>query len=113
MGAGEMYADVRTPEPFDRLPIETLGVIPVRKGCARAGLDPERPVGAAGAGRLGDQLERSARELRLSGPDGRLDQLGQRPERRALLVAALGLADRGQGRITAEPVNRELRSDAR
>ncbi len=42
-----------------------------------------------------------AGKLRLSRPDGRLDQLGQRPDRRAFHLVALGLPNRGQGGVVA------------
>ena len=91
---------------FDRPVVEVVGV-----GCvvfaeqgAAPGFGRVRPVGPAGACRLCDPLHRRARELRLPGPDGRLDQLDQRPNRRTLVVVSLGVAHRGQGRVeAAEP----------
>jgi hypothetical protein len=76
VGAGELHAEARTPEPLDCLAIEALGLVAFDEERPTASLDPEPPVGAGSAGRLGDWLERSGRALGLSGPDGRLDQLG-------------------------------------
>ena len=74
----------------DRFSVERLGVVAVAEQGTRTGLDSQRPVGASGAGRLLDPLERTMRALRLAGPNGRLDQLGERPDRRPLRVEALG-----------------------
>ena len=92
-------------EPSDRLLVELIGVIAIAEQRAQAGLDPERPVGAGGASRLLHPLERTPGTLRLAAPNGRLDQLGQRPDRRPFGVEALGGKDRGQrGLVAAEPV---------
>src|SRR4051794_35574665 len=101
VGAGELHADARACEPFDRLAIEAVGLVAFVEERAAAGVDPECPVGAAGAGRLQYARERVGRELGLSRPGSGLDQLGQRPDSRALLVEALGLAGDGQGLVGA------------
>src|SRR3954468_24594504 len=86
MGAGEVHPQARASEPLDRLSIQALGRVALAEQRAAARLGPEAPFGSAGAGRLGGPLERAARALRLPGPDRRLDQIGQRPQRRSLLV---------------------------
>src|SRR4051794_10034333 len=105
MGAAEVHAQARATEPLDRLAIQALGLVTLAEQRAAACLDPKAPVGTARAGCPRDPLDGSARALTLAGTDRRLDQIGQRPQRRTLLVVALGLAGRGQGRVvTAEPV---------
>ncbi len=57
MGASELGADPRAGEPLDRLAVEALGGLAVAEQRPRAGLDPQRPVGAAGARRLREPPE--------------------------------------------------------
>src|SRR5437588_2170335 len=59
MGAGELHADARASEPLNRLAIQAVGLVAVGEQRAAAGLDPEAPISGAGAGSLGDPLERS------------------------------------------------------
>src|SRR3954470_19032941 len=66
---------------------------------------PRPPVGAGGTCRLLHPLERPPGTIRLAAPNGRLDQLGQRPYRRPFRVEALSGKDGGQRRVVAtEPV---------
>src|SRR4051812_31390252 len=103
--AGEIDAYACPSGPFDRLPVQTVCGIAATEQSARAGFDPQGPIGAAGPGRLREPLERVFREVPLLASGSCLYQLGQRPGRRALLVAAFGLANRGQGRVIGtEPV---------
>ena len=50
VGAGEVGAEPGEAQPGDRLAIKTLGVLTFVQQRVRTGLDPERPVGAAGPG---------------------------------------------------------------
>ena len=52
VGAPEFRPQARAAEPVDRLPVEGLGFVAVADQGPRAGLEAQRPVGAAGAGRL-------------------------------------------------------------
>ena len=61
--------------------VQRLGVAAIAQQGARACLDPEREIGAGGQRRLGQPLERRACRSRISGPDRRLDELGQHPHR--------------------------------
>ena len=88
---------------LDRLAVEVvgLGAVAFAEQCAAPGLGASAQSVPLARVVSVTRSSARARELRLSGPDGRLDQLDQRPDRRALLVVALGLADRGQGRVVA------------
>src|ERR1700742_1541897 len=97
MTAGDLAADAGPCEPLDRLAIERLGGFPVAQQRPRAGLDAERPVGAAGPGRLRKLAEGIASTLRVPAPDGLLDQLDRRiiaPPRGVSVLA--GLPCRGE-----------------
>ena len=101
--AGELHADAGAAEPVDRLAVEALGGLALAEQRPRAGLDPERPVGAAGAASISES-RRSASAARSGVPaaGGRLDQLDQRPGRRAELRRVLGgLLGRGQRVVVA------------
>ena len=50
VGPGELHAHAGAPQPLDRLLVEALGGVAVAEQRARAGLDPERPIAAAGRG---------------------------------------------------------------
>src|SRR5207237_7208387 len=90
MGTGELDADAGAAEPVDRLPIEALGGLAVAQQRSRAGLDPQRPVGAAGASRLREPLEGVSRARSLPAPGGGLDELDQPPGERQLLGVLAG-----------------------
>src|SRR3954469_25682079 len=105
VGAREIDAYACPSGPFDRLPVETVSGIAATEQRARTGLDAQRAIGAAGAGRLREPLERVSREVVLFASDGGLYQLGQGPGGRAFLVVAFGVADPRPGRVVAtEPV---------
>src|SRR5207302_2825408 len=94
MGPGELDTDAGSAEPVDRLPVEALGVLAVAQQGSRAGLDPQRPVGAAGASRLREPLEGVGRAGGLPAPGGRFDELDQPPGGRQLLGVLAGLPGR-------------------
>src|SRR3984957_11404667 len=75
MSAGRGRAHAGPPEPPDRLAIVVLGGLTLTEQGPRARLDAKRPVGAAGAGRLGKSLESAGCARGLAAADGRLDQL--------------------------------------
>jgi hypothetical protein len=57
MGASELDAHMGAAESLDRLEIEALGGIALVQQRSRARLDPQRPVGAAGACHRGEPLK--------------------------------------------------------
>src|SRR3954447_26149450 len=71
MGARQINAEARALEALDRLPVEAVDGIAAAEQCARPGVDPQRPLGAAGPRPLGEQLMRAAGELVVAGPNGR------------------------------------------
>ena len=75
MRTGELGPKPRTAQPLDRLPVQTVGYLTFAQQRPRAGLDPERPVGAAGARSLRKPIESVGRDLAAVAPDRRLDQL--------------------------------------
>jgi len=77
MSAGELDPDAGAAEAVDRLPVEAIGGLAVAQQRSRAGLDPQRPVGAAGASRLREPLEGVAPACGLPDSGGRLDELGK------------------------------------
>ena len=78
LGAGQVGRDVAARQPLDRLLVEGLGGRAVGQQRARAGLEPERPVGAAGARALAEALEGRGGELRAARAHRGLDELDQR-----------------------------------
>src|SRR5207302_1338578 len=89
VGAGELDADAGVAEPVDRLPIQALGGLAVAQQRSRAGLDAERPVGAAGAGAVRESLEGAGCALGYPAPGRCLDQLDRRPRWENELVRVL------------------------
>ena len=77
VGAGELEAHAGAAKPLDRLAVEALGGLAVAEQRARAGLDAQRPVGAAGACRLREPLQGVVRALSSAAARGRLDELGR------------------------------------
>src|SRR6202044_2922553 len=69
-----------------RLAIVVLGGLTRTQQGPQARLGAKRPVGAAGAGRLGKPLESVGCARGLAAADGRLDQLGERPSEDAYVV---------------------------
>src|SRR3954465_284977 len=80
VGPRKLHAHAGAPQPLDRLLIEALGggagrgalggvASPGPRG--RAGLDPERPVAAAGPGEEREPLERTCSDSALPGAGGR------------------------------------------
>src|SRR5436190_1463986 len=63
MSAREIDAYACPSSPFDRLPVETVCGSAAAEQSARAGFDPQGPIGATGAGRLGEALKRMFREV--------------------------------------------------
>src|SRR4051794_22211690 len=82
-GASEVHAAPGAREPFDRLPVQALGHLARGQECARSGLEPQGPVAAADPSVLREPVQRGGGLLRRAGSDGRLDELGQHPRRRA------------------------------
>ena len=72
VGPRELHAHAGAPQPLDRLLVEAIGGVAVAEQRARAGLDAERPIGAAGPGAEREPLERPFRDAALSGAGGRL-----------------------------------------
>ena len=83
VGAGHGWAHAGPAEPLDRLAIAVPRGLTVTQQGTRARLGANRPVGAAGAGRLGKPLQSVGCARGLAAGD-RL-----RDERRALLQLAL------------------------
>jgi hypothetical protein len=77
MGAREFHPDPRAPQPLDRLQVKTLSSLAFAQQRPRARLDPERPVGATGRGRLQKRAEGIGRELELAAAGARLGDLGK------------------------------------
>jgi hypothetical protein len=50
VGPGQMHSDTGAGQPVDSLSVQGVGGTAVAEQCARAGLDAEGPLGAAGAG---------------------------------------------------------------
>jgi hypothetical protein len=90
VGACESPAHAGAAKAVDRLPIEALGGLAVAHKRSRTGLDPQRPVGAAGASRLREPLEGVGRERGLPASSCRLDQLDQPPGEGQLLGVLAG-----------------------
>src|SRR5918995_311602 len=90
VGAREKRPDPAAPEPLDRPAVELVGALVLGEHCPRAGLDPQRPVGAARLRGLGEPLEGGDGEVGPRAAGGRLDHLGQSPERNAKLLGSLG-----------------------
>jgi hypothetical protein len=101
MGAGELQAVTGAPEPFDGFPVEAVRGIVVAEQRTRAGLEPQSPVGVASARALREALEGALGEPMLSGPDGRLDELGHRPRRAQLVGGSTSTASRTAVRATS------------
>src|SRR5262245_10561401 len=78
-GAGEVDPAATAREPLDRLAVELLGGVAFAEQRARAGLDAERPVGAARPRAFAQALERRGRRVRRAAAHARLDQLDERP----------------------------------
>src|SRR4051812_18653647 len=85
VGASELQPITGASEPFDGFATEAVRDTAVAEQRARAGLEPEPPVGPAGTRALGKPRERALGEPAFSAPCRRLDELGHRP-RRAHLV---------------------------
>ena len=81
LGTGELHANSGASEPLDRLPVQAIGGLVLAEQRARAGLNTERPVRAAGRRPLRKPAERNVPDLSLSAPSRRLDQLNQPPLR--------------------------------
>jgi len=85
-GAGHGRAHAGTAEPLDRLAVAVLGGLTLTQQGTRARLGAKRPVGAAGAGRLGKPLQSVGCARGLAAADGRLDQFRERPAEDAYVV---------------------------
>src|SRR5689334_15502407 len=86
VSAGHGRAHAGTAEPLDRLAVAVLGGLAFTQQSPRAGLGAERPVGAAGAGRLGKPPESLGCARGLAAADGSLDKLGELPSQDAYVV---------------------------
>src|SRR3954452_6870740 len=103
VGPRKLHAHAGARQPLERLLIEALGGLAVAEQRARAGLDPERPVAAAGPGEEREPLERTCSDSALPGAGGRFDELGDRAGRAQLGVGRDidSLAHRGEGLLEA------------
>src|SRR5262245_40905921 len=63
MSAGELHADAGAGEALDGLPVQALGDLAFARQGPRAGLDPQRPVGAGGAGSFGQPAQGVRRDF--------------------------------------------------
>src|SRR3954447_11866104 len=79
VGAGQCGAHAGPAETLDRLAIAVLSGLTSTQQGTRAGLGAQRPVGAAGAGRLHEPLPGVGCALGPAAADRRLDELGERP----------------------------------
>ena len=108
--ASEVRARACAGQALDRLAMGRLGLLALQQQRARAGLDPEAPVGAAGRGRRMQPLERGRRALGVAGTNRGLDELderqGVRPGRMVLRCAPRG---RQRRLVAAEPVVEDRR----
>src|SRR6266851_2720841 len=86
VGAGYGGAHTGPAEPLDRLAIGVPGGLTLTQQGTRARLGANRPVGAAGAGRLGKPLQSVGCARGLAAADGRLDQFGELPSEDAYVV---------------------------
>src|SRR6185436_366739 len=101
MRSRKLHADARATESCDCFLVELVRVFAVGEQRARASLDPERPVRAGCASCPFDALEGASCTLRLTNANRRLDQLGERPDRRALRVEGLARSGRRQSVLVA------------
>src|SRR4029077_18203370 len=97
--AGHGRAHAGTAEPLDRLAIVVLGGLTLTQQGTRACLGAKRPVGAAGAGRLGKPLQSVGCARGLAAADGRLDQLGELPSEDAYVVVLAHQLGGGEGLV--------------
>jgi hypothetical protein len=99
VGSRELYAHAGALQPLDRLLVAALGGVAIAEQCARAGLDAERPIAAAGPGADCQPLERPLRDGALAGAGRRLHELGNRGGRAQLGIRrdVDGLAHRDEG----------------
>ena len=81
VSAGEVGPQPRATQAFDRLAMERLGCGPLDQECPRPGFEPERPIGVADVRGGDESLVRVVGHVGLPAPDGRLDQLDERPGR--------------------------------
>ena len=110
VGAGELGAQPRAAQALDRLAIQALGGLAFAQQRARAGRDPQRPVGVGGtASPPRDARAARARSRRVLAPGRGLDQLAQRPGRDEQLgrVVAGVLCRRQRLVVAAETVEQD------
>src|SRR5204862_6135100 len=79
MRAGQLHADAGAPKPLDRLAVEAVGFLAFAQQRPRTRLDPQRPVGAGGAGPFCELAQCVRRAVGPVASDARLDQLSERP----------------------------------
>ena len=95
---GEADDDPCGREAFDGLLVQRLGDVAGAEQGARHGLDALSPVGTGGTGHDLESLQAGSSDGGCAAPDGRLDELGQRPGRRGEIgrvVAAVAGCDHG------------------
>src|SRR5690348_4357477 len=104
MRATQLKGDATAAQPFERLAVEALGGA-VAQQRTRARLDAERPLGPSHLRALAESFERVSRQLGLVAADGRLDQLGERPDRGVqLILRARALRVLERRRVLAQAV---------
>src|SRR5580704_13221548 len=72
VSAGELRADAGTAQPFDRLPVQSVGGLALAEQGTDEGFDPQRPLGRYHAGALGQPLQRGPDQRYFTGPGCRL-----------------------------------------
>jgi len=95
--AGKGDAEPGPAERADRLAVQPLGRLALAQQRARAGPDPVRPVGDAGAGHLLKLAVGPGRCLTQAGARGGLDQLRHHPDQRAEVVGVVARVQRRLG----------------
>ena len=81
VSVGEVGPQPRATQAFDRLAMERLGCVPLDQQRSRPGFEPERPIRVARFAVATNRSYASSAMSRLPAPDGRLDQLDERPGR--------------------------------
>src|ERR1700749_838137 len=99
VGAGHGRAHAGTAEPLNRLAIAVLGGLTLAERGTGPRFGAKRPVGAAGAGRLGKPLESAGCARGLAAADGRLDQLRELPSEDAYVVVLAHQLGGGEGLV--------------
>src|SRR5260221_2194470 len=101
MCPSELDANGCAPESFDRFLVKSICVIALFEQRSTARFNPERPISSRSASCLRKELEGGTGALGLSAANCGLDQLSQRPNRRAFRNELLGMSDSGKSIVIA------------